>query len=315
MKKKKYLKKALIYLVILILFIFAVNPALIPFTSEEFKESVGNTWGSLFGDVGEAISIFTVNWAAFFKLIAMILLVITLYSLTRFILSRIRPRTSRGRSALSLLNNGASYLFVIIGIIWGLSIIGVNITAIFAGIGILALVISFGAESLIEDIITGVFLVFDRQFNVGDIIEIDGFRGVVEQIGVRSTYIKNNEGNILILNNSSIKKVMNRSVTETVAHCDVSVSYDADLERVEEVLKAALPGIRRKYPEVFLADPEYRGVQELGSSSVVLRVIASVNEGDIYQAPRYMLREIKLAFDKAGVEIPFPQVVIHESRS
>lgn len=311
---KKNLKKAILFAIALVVFLFATNPALIPFTSDSFKEKAGDVWKSIFGDVDSVVGMFSLKWASLFKLVAVILLLAALNSLFKFIYSKITPRSGRGKSIHSLFSNGTSYLITIVGIFWALSIMGVNVTAIFAGVGILALVISFGAESLIEDIITGFFLVFDKQFNVGDIIEIDGFRGTVEQIGIRSTYICAPGGNVQIMNNSSIKKVLNRSAAPSVAATEVSIAYGADLEHAERVLAETMPLIRSKYPDVFPSDPQYLGVSSLGESGVVLKIIATVEEKNIYSAPRYMNREIKLAFDRCGVEIPFPQLVVHQAK-
>lgn len=309
----KQLKKMVAAIVFLVLFIFAVNPRLIPFTTPEFKASVGDVWGSLFGDVDTFSSMFTINWATIFRLIAMVLFMYILNILCRFVISLLRPRDNRIKSRISFLSNLINYLISILGIIWGLSILGVNVSAIFAGVSILALAVSFGAESLIEDVITGVFLAMDNEFNVGDIIEIDGFRGTVKAIGVRSTYIQDAGGNVQTINNSDIRKVLNRSMSESIAVCDVSISYSADLEQVEAILQELLPPIREKYPDTFLAAPQYVGVQDLGDSAVILRIIAPVKEADIYAAPRLIRREIKIGFDRHGVEIPFRQVVIHQA--
>ena len=144
-------------------------------------------------------------------------------------------------------------------------------------------VIGFGAESLVADVVTGVFLVFENQFNVGDIIEVGGFRGTVEQIGIRTTYIRDAGDNIKIINNSDLRNILNRSAAQSWAKTDVAVSYNEDLERVEKVLAELLPKIRAKYPEVFPNDPVYSGVQELADSGVVLRIAAIVREQDIYK--------------------------------
>lgn len=312
--KAKYLKKAIIFLAIFLLILVLSNPAVIPFTSAEFKESAGNVWSSLFGDVDSVAGAFAINWITIFKLLGMIFLLSAVNYLVKLVLAYLRPKTARGMSALSFFRSLESYIVVILGIVWGLSIIGVNVTAIFAGVGVMALVISFGAESLVEDVITGVFLAMDQQFNVGDIIEVDGFRGTVEQIGVRSTYIKDAGGNVQIINNASIKKVLNRSAAASRAVCDVSVSYSADIPATEKVLGDILASIPEKYPDTFKEAPVYLGVQELGSSAVVLRVVATVNETDVYSAQRLLNREVKIGLDAAGIEIPFPQVVVHNAR-
>ena len=193
-----------------------------------------------------------------------------------------------------------------------MSAVGVNVSTLVAGAGIITLAISFGAQSLIEDVVTGIFLVFEDQFNVGDYIEVDGFRGVVDHIGIRVTTVKGMGSNYKILNNSSIKNILNRSQTASIATTSVSVSYKEDVRHVEQVLNELFPKIREMYPEVFIEDPKNLGIEELGDSGVVFKIAATINEKDLFTAPRIMNREIKIAFDDAGIEIPFPQVVIHQ---
>ena len=306
-------KKILLYAILLAAFLVVTNPTLLPFLSPEAKQSIGSVWRSLFGDVDSIASVLVLNWATLFKLVAMVLLLILLTAIAGLILSHIHPRSGKARSAVTLLQSAVSYFTALIGIFWGLSILGVGVSTIFASVGVLALVIGFGAESLVADVVTGVFLVFENQFNVGDIIEVGGFRGTVEQIGIRTTYIRDAGDNIKIINNSDLRNILNRSAAQSWAKTDVAVSYNEDLERVEKVLAELLPKIRAKYPEVFPNDPVYSGVQELADSGVVLRIAAIVHEQDIYKAPRLLNRELKLGFDRAGIEIPFPQVVVHRA--
>lgn len=312
-KNRPQPKKILLYAILLAAFLVVTNPTLLPFLSPEAKQSIGSVWRSLFGDVDSIASVLVLNWATLFKLVAMVLLLILLTAIAGLILSRIHPRSGKARSAVTLLQSAVSYFAALIGIFWGLSILGVGVSTIFASVGVLALVIGFGAESLVADVVTGVFLVFENQFNVGDIIEVGGFRGTVEQIGIRTTYIRDAGDNIKIINNSDLRNILNRSAAQSWAKTDVAVSYNEDLERVEKVLAELLPKIRAKYPEVFPNDPVYSGVQELADSGVVLRIAAIVHEQDIYKAPRLLNRELKLGFDRAGIEIPFPQVVVHRA--
>lgn len=312
-KNRPQPKKILLYAILLAAFLVVTNPTLLPFLSPEAKQSIGSVWRSLFGDVNSIASVLVLNWATLFKLVAMVLLLILLTAIAGLILSHIHPRSGKARSAVTLLQSAVSYFAALIGIFWGLSILGVGVSTIFASVGVLALVIGFGAESLVADVVTGVFLVFENQFNVGDIIEVGGFRGTVEQIGIRTTYIRDAGDNIKIINNSDLRNILNRSAAQSWAKTDVAVSYNEDLERVEKVLAELLPKIRAKYPEVFPNDPVYSGVQELADSGVVLRIAAIVHEQDIYKAPRLLNRELKLGFDRAGIEIPFPQVVVHRA--
>ena len=305
------LKKVIGRIILFLVFLVIVNPSIIPFLPKSAKETLNETWGRIFGDVDKIYKNFSINFASLFQVIAIILLMVCITTVAMFILERLKPKTSRGRSVVTLLRSATSYITTIIAFFWCLSAIGVNVSTIFASVGVLTLVVGFGAQSLVEDLITGIFLVFEEQFNVGDIIEVGGFRGVVEQIGIRVTAIRDLGGNIKLINNSDLRNILNRSATTSIASTMVSVAYDTDITKVEKLFETLMPEIRANYPDIFVEDPKYCGVQELGESGMELKVIGKVNEENIFSAPRILNREIKLAFDKEGIEIPFKQVVIH----
>lgn len=302
------------WIVILVLFLVITNPSILPFLSPEAKASVRGTWERVFGDVGKIAETFVLNWATVFQMGAIILMMIVLTGIVSFVLEHVHPKSPKGRSAVTLARSAVSYIATIAGFFWCLSALGVNLTTIFASVGILALIVGFGAQSLVEDLVTGIFLVFEDQFNVGDIIEVSGFRGTVESIGIRTTAIRDVGNNVKVINNSDLRNILNRSTADSFAVTSVSISYNADIEQVEKVIADLLPKIREKYPEVFLDNPVYSGVQELGESGVLLKFVAPVNEKDVFSAPRILNREIKIAFDKAKIEIPFNQIVVHEAK-
>ncbi len=315
-KEKQPVKASKIVGLIVVFFIFLAitNPAIIPFLSPETKESLQGTWSRIFGDVSKVSQTFKFNFATLFQIIAIILLMVTITQIVLFIADKVKPKNPKGRSLVTLIKSATSYVTFIVGFFWCLAAIGVNVSTIFASVGIITLVVGFGAQSLVEDLITGVFLVFEDQFNVGDIIEVGGYRGTVESIGIRTTAIKDVGGNIKLINNSDLRNILNRSAIDSVAVTTVSVSYSTDLEKVEKVLETLLPAIREKYSDVFLEDPKYLGVQELGESGVQLKVIGKVNEKDIFSAARLLNREIKIGFDQNGIEIPFNQIVVHQGK-
>lgn len=317
LKKKRFptvrIGTVIRWAVILVLFLLITNPGLIPFLPQSVRDSVSGTWQRIFGDVGKIADTFVLNWATVFQVIAIILMMVLVTKLLRFILQRIHAKNPKTKSFLSLLNSALSYFTVIIGFFWCLSTLGVNLTTILASVGVLALIIGFGAQSLVEDLVTGFFLVFEDEFNVGDIIEVGGFRGTVESIGIRVTCLRDLGGNLKIINNSDLRNILNRSSRSSWATTTVSVAYGTKIDELEKQLTAFLPEIRQKYPEIFLEDPKYSGVQELSDSGIVLKFGGAVDEKNIYAAPRILNRELLLFFDRTGVEIPFPQVVVHRS--
>jgi moderate conductance mechanosensitive channel len=193
-----------------------------------------------------------------------------------------------------------------------LTAFGVNSTAIVASVGIIGLVVSFGAQKLVEDVISGLFLIIEKQFAVGDIVIISDYRGIIKDIGLRTTKVMDAANlDVKIINNSDIRNVINLSTNVSTAICEMSIEYSASIPEVEALINPFLPKIKEKYPEI-LEGPTYVGVQSLGSSDVVLRYTAKVIEADKFKIQRALNRELKIFFDENGIGIPFPQLVIHK---
>ena len=305
-------RKVIILAVILVLVLLVTNPSLMFFLPTSWRAAMKGAYNSLFGDVDQIKRVLNIQWVRIFKVIVIVLFMMIVKLVLKIVMEKIKPKTPKGASIYSMVKSFSGYAIALILLIWCLSAIGINLSTIFASIGIVALIIGFAAESLIEDVVTGLFLVFEDEFNVGDIIEYNGFRGTVTNIGVRVTSIQDPGGNIKLVNNSDMRNILNRSRTNSNAVCDVPVSYAANLADTETTLKAIAATLPGKYPEVFHTEPEYLGVQALDASSVNLRFIAKVSEGDIYKAARLMNREFKIGMDEAGIEIPFQQVVVHK---
>jgi len=217
---------------------------------------------------------------------------------------------SRSQTVGDLFRSIVKYGSVLVGIFLILAAWGVQTGTLLAGAGILGLALSFGAQSLIEDVISGLFIIFERQFQVGDIIQVDNFRGTVVEIGIRASKFEDINGDIKILNNSDIRGAINTSAHLSPAIADISVSYGEDIKKVEAVLIPALENIKAQIPDI-VEGPYYRGVQSLGESSVVIRVIAKTHELKKYQVVRDLNRALKLLFDEHKIQIPFPQIVVH----
>ncbi|MBP5153771.1 MAG: mechanosensitive ion channel family protein [Lachnospiraceae bacterium] len=254
------------------------------------------------------------DWMRLVALAFMLAACWAVYRILVWIISLIRPKSRRGETVKGLVANIIRYAIVIFAIIFGLSILGADVLTVIAGLGILALVIGFGAQSLIEDIFAGLFILFEGRFFVGDIISVDGFRGEVKSIGIVSTQLKDLGGNIRIINNSDIRVLTNLSNVQSVAISIVSIAYGADLVKAEQVVGATLERLPQQFPHLFPSVPKYQGVETLNESSVDLKIVANVEEANVYNARRAMNRELKLALDAAGIEIPFPQVVVWQGK-
>ena len=197
---------------------------------------------------------------------------------------------------------------------WGLTILGVNVSTIVASVGILALIVGFSAQSLISDVVTGAFMIFENQYNVGDIVEVDGFRGTVTNIGIRTTSITDPGDNVKIVNNSAMKNILNRSDKLSRSVSEISVPYATDLEDLESKIPELMEKIYEARKDVFKSAPKYLGVQALADSAVVLKFVVNVDEKDIYSGARMLNRDLLLGFRSVGIECPFPQVDVHQDK-
>ena len=291
----------------IILIVFLLNPQWLPLsaeTIERIKEL--RTEHFLIERSGR------ITMAHIVTLILAIAVVWLVYTIIKAILHAYAGDDEHANTVATLLTGLVRYLAVIIAFIWGLSILGINTTAVLAGAGIIGLIVGFGAQSLIEDIITGLFIIFEGQYQIGDIIILDDFRGIVRSIGVRTTTIEDTGHNLKVVNNSDIRNFQNRSRKTSLAISEPSVSYGTDLRYLEKVLAANLPQMYEDHKALYKSMPVYYGVQELGDSGVVIRVCVEVDEINVFKAQRQLNRDLKILFDENGIEIPFPQVVVHQ---
>ena len=210
-----------------------------------------------------------------------------------------------------LIVNFLKWVAVIGAVFMILSACGLKSEFSAAGAGIVALIIGLGSQSLVADILAGIFIVFEGDYQVGDIVILDGWRGEIQAIGVRTTKLIDAGGNVKIVNNSDIRSIINQTKELSIAKCVVSTKYEDRIESIEAVIADNIEQIKAKIPAI-VEGPFYKGVAELGANSVDLLFVAKCKEQDIYQVQRDMNREIKILFDNNNIGIPFPQIVIHK---
>ena len=219
-------------------------------------------------------------------------------------------KANGAKTTLLLLGNVAKYAAAIVFVFMTLSVWGVDTTAIMTGGAVIALVVGLGCQSLISDIVAGIFMLFEGDIQVGDIVVIDGWRGTVKQIGLRRTKIEDAVGNINIVNNSAISNIINNTRDLSVAAVEVGTEYNESILRIEEVIQKALPEMKKNIPAI-VEGPFYKGVQSLGESCVNIKLVAKCKEEDKYQVERDMNRELKILFDANDINIPFNQIVLN----
>ena len=248
---------------------------------------------------------------ALISTIQIIVIALISYKICKFLLSHVFASSNRQITIVKMLNSFIKWFITIVALLMVLSRWGVDTTTLLASAGILTLVIGLGAQSLVADIVAGVFIVLEGEYLVGDIVVIDGWRGTVQEIGIRTTKIVDVGGNIKIINNSQITSIINQTQELSLATCTIGIEYGESLPRVEVVIKENLDKIKKSIPSI-VEGPFYKGVTSLNSSSVDLLFVAKCKEEDIYQVQRDLNRELKLLFDTNQINIPFPQVVLNK---
>ena len=226
----------------------------------------------------------------------------------------LRYTERRQNTLLKLLQNGLAYVVYFAAILAVLSALTINVTGLLAGAGVLGLAIGFGAQNLVRDVITGFFIIFEDQFSVGDYVRIGAAEGSVEEIGLRTTKLKGLNGEIHIFPNGTIVEVVNYSLNNSIAIVDVSVAYEVDIPKAEELIRVFLSSLPEKY-EQLVKLPELLGVQNLAASEVVMRITAETKPMQHFAMGRIIRRDLKIFMDEHGIEIPYPKMVMYQKKT
>lgn len=224
------------------------------------------------------------------------------------------PNDRRKKTIAKLMISVVKYVVGIITIIAVLAIWGVNVGPALAGLGVLGLVIGLGAQKFINDLISGFFIIFENHFNVGDTIEVKGFKGVVTDIGLKTTKIRNWKGEIKIYNNGDIGDITNFSLNPSIAVVEFGIAYEEDVQKTTEILTIELPKVRNLFEQI-IEDPVVVGVTEIANSSVNIRVIAKTLNEQHYAVERGIRKFIKEILDSNDIKFAFPQIVVHNAQS
>jgi small conductance mechanosensitive channel len=221
-------------------------------------------------------------------------------------------REQRGRTLAQLLKSVGGVAIMVGAALTVLNQF-VNIGPLLAGVGVAGLAISFGAQSLVKDVISGFFILFENQFGVGDIIEVNGVGGVVERMTMRVVMLRDVQGVLHVIPNGSVTMVSNRTRGWSRAVLDIAVAYREDIDRVIAVLRDVAGEFWRDpaWTSRLIEEPAVWGVEALADSSVNVRMVSATQPRQQWDVARELRRRIKLRFDAEGIEIPFPQRQIH----
>jgi small conductance mechanosensitive channel len=222
------------------------------------------------------------------------------------------PRRQRASTLGNLIQSSAQYVVWPIVTIMILSEVGLDVGALIATAGVAGLAIGFGAQTLVKDVIGGVFLLFDDIIRVGNLVSIDGTIGTVEEIGVRLVKVRKFDGELVMIPAGEIRTFGNKSMDWARVIVPVGLSYDQDVDAILPIMEEVAQNWAADNESILLEDqPQVQGLMDFGDSSVTARVIVQVKPGEQYAAERDLRQRLKRAFDERGVEIPFPQRTVH----
>lgn len=246
-------------------------------------------------------------------LIDCLIYIVVIYSICkilRLIFKAKMKESDRTKTVFTLLDGFIKYGCAIAIILMILKACGVDTAALVASVGVLTLIVGLGAQSLIADIIAGIFIIFENEYNVGEIISVDGFRGTVSEIGIRSTKVIDAAGNIKIINNSNIGDIVNLSRELSLAIVDLDFPYDVPVDMVENLLMKSFDKMKEKIPGI-IEGPYYKGICDYKDSNVTLKIVAKCAEEDRFQIERDLRKAYRQVLVDNNIDIAYPQVVLN----
>ncbi len=244
-----------------------------------------------------------------------ILIGVIIYSLLSKVIDKLLSRHSgksykdkRKGTIINLLRSVVKYIVLIFIILGILKLYGVDTTSIIASLGVFAAVIGLAFQDILKDLLAGISIIFDNKYAVGDVVEINGFKGTVIELGLRTTKIKAFSGEIKCIGNSSFSEVTNFNMANADLFLKLNVAYDTDIDKLEKVLD----GLKKDILNIEnVLDYQLLGLDEFSDSSIVYMVDISCKAMTTLGIKRKVLRLVKDAFDKEGISIPYTTVDVN----
>ena len=193
---------------------------------------------------------------------------------------------------------------------------GVSIGPLLAAAGVAGLALGFGGQYLIRDLISGLFIITENQYRIGDVVSFDGDSGSVEDITLRMTTLRDLNGTVHHIPHGEIKRVSNLSKSFARVNLDISVSYNSKLENVINVVNRVGKELAEddKFKNSIIKAPEFLRVDDFADSAIIIKILGDTKPLKQWEVTGELRKRLKLAFDEAGIEIPFPQRVIHQAK-
>jgi small conductance mechanosensitive channel len=222
----------------------------------------------------------------------------------------------REDTLISIFANVLKIIIWIIALMMILAEFGVNIGPIIAGAGIVGLAIGFGAQNLIKNFISGFFIILENQYRVDDVVCLDNTCGLVEDITLRMTVLRDLDGTVHHIPNGEVVKASNKSKIFSRVNLDIGISYDSNLEKVIKVVNKVGQGLAKdpNWKDAIIEPPQFLRVNDFGDSAIEIKILGDTKPLKQWDVMGELRKRLKIAFDKAGIEIPFPQRVIHQKK-
>jgi small conductance mechanosensitive channel len=222
------------------------------------------------------------------------------------------PHRQHTETIGSLIDSAAQYIVWPVAAIMALSELGVDVGALLATAGVAGIAIGVGAQTLVKDVINGIFLLFDDLIHVGDIVTVGGTTGTVEEIGVRLIKIRTFDGELVMVPAGEIRTFGNKSMHWARVIVPVGLSYEQDVDAILPIMEQVAQSWVDENRSIVLEEaPQVQGLLDFGDSAVTARVVVQVEPGEQWAAERDLRQRLKRAFDEQGVSIPYPQRTSH----
>ena len=226
-------------------------------------------------------------------------------------LNGVRINQRRQRTTVGLINNIIKYFIMIVALMMILDVYGIDTKSLIASLGVLSLVVGLALQDLLKDFIAGFSIIFEDQYAVGDIVTIGDFKGTVTYLGIKTTRLRAMNGETLIIPNRNVDRVINHTLEHSTSFMDMPIAYSTDIDKAKEVLSNVCDELVN---ELKLDEAKVCGVQELGNSSMAIRISFTAKFANKITNEQIFRERVKKAFDENHIEIPFNQVVIHNGK-
>jgi small-conductance mechanosensitive channel len=273
--------------------------------------------------------IFTTGWLeeSGVRILVIIAVAVALYFVLRHLIPRLIKRTvtqrmkgefeeeikQRSDTLSSLLTKICLGIIVILALVTILPEFGINITAMLAGLGIIGIAVGFGAQTLIKDYLSGIFILLEDQYDVGDVVRVAGIAGLVEEVGLRRTVLRDLDGIVHSISNGEINTASNFTKGYSRVNLNISVAYGEDLDRVIKVINRVCKEMAGdpEWNADFITTPQVLRVDNLGDSGIDIKILGDTKPIRQWAVTGELRLRLKRTFDAEGIEIPWPHTKVY----